>query len=165
MNCPFLFGQVCMHGLESTLSLESLIMWIVVSILTKELSLRDRLIFTLKTFISSFPCFTYLWHSSVSLSLLQWDLLLFYPSYREGCSSRGAGTRRWPAGGAGEDTDHRCSGHGWRLHTDSIRSAQNCKLCFSTTGYYKQQFHFFVQYFWGFVTHLFSLQPHHSFPG
>lgn len=56
---------------------------------------------------------------------------------RRGCSG-GTCSRRRSAGDAVEEKDDRCPGHGWCLHTDCVRSAQNCKLCFSTAGYYPQ---------------------------
>lgn len=56
---------------------------------------------------------------------------------RRGCSG-GTCSRQRSAGDAVEEKDHRCPGHGWCLHTDCVRSAQNCKLCFSTAGYYPQ---------------------------
>lgn len=81
---------------------------------------------------------------------------------REGGSGWGAGPRWWPAGGAGEEADSRRAGHGRRIHTDSVRSAQNCKLCFSTTGYYPQEFSFILCYLW--VLLLLGVSSHTLFP-
>lgn len=59
-------------------------------------------------------------------------------STRWGSCSGGACPRQRAAGRAGEKKDCQCLGHGRRVDTDRIRSAQNCKLCFSTAGYYPQ---------------------------
>lgn len=73
---------------------------------------------------------------------------------RQGGCSGGASPWQWSAGGAVEKKDRRCPRHGRCLHTDCIRSAQNCKLCFSTAGYYPQSILFSVLSF-VLVTHPF----------
>lgn len=77
---------------------------------------------------------------------------------RQGGCSWGASSWQWSAGGAIEKKDRRCPRHGRCLHTDCIRSAQNCKLCFSTAGYYPQSILFSVPSF-VLVTHPFFLLP------
>lgn len=97
--------------------------------------------------ITNFQCFHGLSSTSTSLfcsssvSLLLFNTAVCCPRRSGGCRG-GAGSWWWPAGDAGAQTHGWSVGHGWRLHSDSIRSAQNCKLCFSTTGYYLQQFPF-----------------------
>ncbi|XP_059910836.1 ectonucleoside triphosphate diphosphohydrolase 4 isoform X3 [Gadus macrocephalus] len=53
--------------------------------------------------------------------------------------SGGAAPRRRPTGGAGEKENSRRPRYGGRVHADSVRSAQNRKLCFSTTGGGRQE--------------------------
>lgn len=77
---------------------------------------------------------------------------------RQGRCSGGASSWQWTAGGAIEKKDRRCPWHGRCLHTDCIRSAQNCKLCFSTAGYYPLSILFSVPSF-VLVTHPFFLLP------
>lgn len=51
-------------------------------------------------------------------------------------SGGGSCSRQRSTGHTDEEEDCWGPGHGWCLYTDCIRSAQNCKLCFSTAGYY-----------------------------
>lgn len=77
---------------------------------------------------------------------------------RWGSCSGGTCPRQWSTGGHGEEKDCRGLGHGWGLHTDCIRSAQNCKLCFSTAGYYPQPI-LFLCCLWFFCYSSFVLLP------
>lgn len=70
------------------------------------------------------------------------SVLLFLRTWGSG---GGSGSWQWPAGDAGAQAYCWCIGYGWRLHSDRIRSAQNCKLCFSTTGYYLWKFPIFLK--------------------
>lgn len=132
-----------MLGLESTLSLEDLTMCTMVRIqegsiavvyyvfATKRL-LCCMLTKSMETFVSANAVL-------IRYAFTNWisnPFALDHPR-RRGCS--GGTCSRWrSAGDAVEEKDYRCPGHGWCLHTDCVRSAQNCKLCFSTAGYYPQ---------------------------
>lgn len=96
------------------------------------------------------PLFFCTFPSLINCALASWCL----PRWR---SRGGAGSRWRPAGDVGAQTHGRSIGHGRRLHSDSIRSAQNCKLCFPKTGYYLQQFLFLQPKAWVGHWHAFLL--------